>query len=172
MLFTGPLPKPSRATIRILIPTYCALGDIGILILKMIWQPVHNKIRDTYSNCQGFCQGNKKNQSQNVRRGIKSPLLQEYLKLGGTYVENSSILNKRTKLRCRSKAWHQQNNWHWSIVFTSRYLSRTPTWARCDVFGYQDLKITNALQRVTKAAGKLNKFIDCRENRKYTKKWN
>ena len=86
-------------------------------------------------------------------------------------MENNSISKKGSKLRCRSMAWHKQANWHWSIVFTYNNSSRNPTWARGDVFGYQHLKVTNALKRATKSACKLYKFIARLENIKGTNQW-
>ena len=95
-----------------------------------------------------------------------------YVEYKGINMENNSMPNRHSKLRFRSMAWHQEGNWHWSIVFTARNLSRTPTWARCDVFGYQHLNITNAVQRLTMATCKLYKFIARLENSKDTKQWN
>ena len=87
-------------------------------------------------------------------------------------MKDNSMPNRCSKLRFRSMAWHQEGNWHWSVVFTARNLSRTPTWARSDVFGYQHLNITNAFQRLTMATFKLYKSIAWREISKDTKQWN
>ena len=54
-----------------------------------------------------------------------------------------------SSLRCKSMAWHMEENWLWHIVFTDANKCLKPTWARADVFGYRHLNVLNALRTHT-----------------------
>jgi len=54
-----------------------------------------------------------------------------------------------SSLRCKSMAWHREDNWLWHIVFTDNNQCLKPTWARADVFGWMSLNILNTLRPLT-----------------------
>ena len=54
-----------------------------------------------------------------------------------------------SSLRCRSMAWHREDNWLWHIVFTDANNQLQPKWGTTYVFGWLTLDILNILRTNT-----------------------
>ena len=53
-------------------------------------------------------------------------------------------------LRCKSMAWHREDNWLWHIVFTDANNHLQPKWGTtCAIYGWTRLNILNTLCTLT-----------------------